>query len=650
MKKRICTSQVWWQCFVVIVCVLGSLNTAYALERPDEQEKQKFKQLNRTELKKRYDFVNKLGNHKVDSFLLKRALNKAERIRLEMKGVKMDEINRTAPLMAPPSGRQGMPTKGNVKILALLIEFQDETHTNSRDDIHSELFGAGDAAQAPYESLATYYDRASYNQLDLGSGNTLGWYQTSYDRTDVTQSTAGRESLIKEVLDHYEAQGHNFSQYDNDGDGVVDYFVVIWAGPNNGWGNFWWGYQTSFSDSSYKLDGVSFKKYSWQWEANPVGGAFNPRVVIHETGHALGLPDYYDYDDGVGPKGGVGGLDMMAGNKGDHNCFSKWLLDWISPVYIFSGTQNASLDASGTSQNCVLMWPPAAPNVFGEYFVVQNRQRVGNDDAPGMPADGMLIWHVDATLNAAGTNFQYNNSYSAHKILRLMEADGLEEIEGGGGADADDYYTSGDKFGPCTTPNSKKYDGTSTGIEISNFSAPGATMTAQFKHGATCAVKSWFGLYKKADLGPSDVMQARSYRDTVLANSETGSVYTSILYENSDAALDVLMENPELAVSLGKIMRENRASIDEVLGGSDAALSNPEEVIVFLDEFADKAPKPLKDLAGMVKNDLLQRQSDGEKFFGFKVSEPYRNDDSKKDGRNARPPVSQLDQVDETNG
>jgi M6 family metalloprotease-like protein len=124
-------------------------------------------------------------------------------------------------------------------------------------------------------------------------------------------------NLIKEAVNHFDAQGHDFSQYDNNGDGVLDYFVVIWAGPDNGWGNFWWGYQTVFPDNTYTVDGVRLGKISWQWEANPVGGAFTPVVVIHETGHALGIPDYYDYDSSVGPQSGVGGLDMMDSAMGD---------------------------------------------------------------------------------------------------------------------------------------------------------------------------------------------------------------------------------------------------------------------------------------------------------------------------------------------
>jgi M6 family metalloprotease-like protein len=374
-----------------------------------------------------------------------------------------------------------MPSTGNVKILAMLIEFTDQAHSNSRADIHARLFGPADATRPPpYDSLAEYYSRASYNQLDLHGGNTLDWYQAPYARSTVPQTTTGRENLIKEVLNHYDAQGHDFSQYDNNNDGTIDYFVVIWTGPDNGWANFWWGYQTTFSDAGYMLDGKRLGRYSWQWEANPIGGTFNPIVVIHETGHALGLPDYYDYDPNVGPDGGLGGLDMMDANRGDHNCFSKWMLEWLTPTVIASGTQTRSLNASGVSQDCVVIWPGLTTgDLFTEYFVVQNRHRVAND-AGGMPGDGMLIWHVDAHLNAAGADFSYDNSFTAHKLIRVMEADGLEEIEQNGVGDAGDYYAAGRSFGPSTTPSSARYDGTPSNVEVTNFSAAGSVMTATF--------------------------------------------------------------------------------------------------------------------------------------------------------------------------
>ena len=298
----------------------------------------------------------------------------------------------------------------------------------------------------------------------------------------MAMTTAARESLIKEALDSFDA-AQDFSPFDNDGDGAIDYFVVIWAGPDNGWANFWWGYQTSFSDGAYTLDGKTLAKYSWQWEyksGSAYSGPFTPLVVIHETGHALGLPDYYDYDDAIGPRGGVGGLDMMDGNWGDHNTFSKWVLDWLSPTVVAGGSQSLVLDPSGSTAEAVLITPGAtAADPFSEFFIAQNRYRTGND--AGYPANGMLIWHVDARLDSSGGDYLYDNSYTPHKLLKLMQADGLDRIENASAyADAAMYYTAGESLTAISDPSSRDYLGVDTRVNVTAISASGNQMSATF--------------------------------------------------------------------------------------------------------------------------------------------------------------------------
>jgi microcystin-dependent protein len=172
---------------------------------------------------------------------------------------------------------------------------------------------------------------------------------------------------------------------------------------------------------------------------------------------------------------------MMDLNTGDHNCFSKFLLEWLSPVVVASGTHDLTLAASGSSGNsCVAIWPGlVSDNPYGEFFLVQNRHRTNNDSR--MPNDGMLIWHADGTLNASGSNFLYNNSFTAHKLLRLMEADGLEQIETGKLADAGDYWQQSLAFNETSTPSSDRYDGSDSHVRVYNFSAAGASMSATFE-------------------------------------------------------------------------------------------------------------------------------------------------------------------------
>lgn len=428
--------------------------------------------------------AERIGNHRVDPWLVHDAQRRLRELSLA-KGV---SLAGAPDLPTPPAAWRGMPTTGTPKMFILLIDFSDypADPANSVAAVTARSFGDGDGVQAaPYESLKSYYYRASYGKLTL-SGNVLATYRPAYTRASMGTSptSAQRENLIKEALLFHQGQGHDFSQYDNNGDGRIDYFAVLWTGPDNGWSNFWWAYQTSWSaTTSPVLNGKTLGKYVWQWVANagyPTRNApnFDPKVLIHETGHALGLPDYYDYNTGVGPKGGVGRLDMMDGNWGDHNCFSKWILDWITPTVYTSDASGVALAAAGNFGDAAVVMDTNPGGSFGEFFMVQNRHRVQNDAGVNYPADGLLIWHVDSRLNTAGTNYLYDNSYTAHKLLRLMEADGLEEIETkSASANAGDYWISGKTFDSSSTPNSLRYDGSITGMGIKNISAPGPTMT-----------------------------------------------------------------------------------------------------------------------------------------------------------------------------
>jgi M6 family metalloprotease-like protein len=404
-----------------------------------------------------------IGNHRMPARTKDRLAAKLRRLSSRTVGRLGRQDSR---ILAPPPAWQGMPTLGNVKILALLISFEDQPSYTAQEYVDSRLFADG-VGGPPFDSLRNFYRRSSYNQLEI-SGDVLGWYQAPYARSTVPETDQGRQNLIKEALDHYDALGHDFSQYDNDGDGAIDYLCVFWTGPRGEWATFWWGYFTWFADSSYRLDGKRLTNYSWQWElATYPSGTFSPSVIIHETGHALGVPDYYDYDDAIGPRGGVGGLDIMD-RSGDHGCFSKFMLGWIDPTVVSGGSQTVTLRASGLFPDAVLFVPGAVSGrVFDEYFMVQNRNRTGNDTGLFTRSDGLVVWHVDARLDAWNYNYLYDNSYTDHKLLRLMEADGLEEIETSGlSADAGDYYNEGMTFGPVSFPNSARYSGLATAMGI----------------------------------------------------------------------------------------------------------------------------------------------------------------------------------------
>ena len=500
---------------LIFILLLFPINIAHSLQPPTTEQIAEYKRDG--SWPQRLQDALSIGNHTIDKDLALRTRKKLQNLYNISQGLSAGEIEQ---IQTPPPRWRGMPTTGNVKMFVLCISFNDYPAilpTDSIANMQQVIFGPEDktSSKYPYESLSAYYDRSSHGLLNL-NGLTLGWYNPGTDRSAVSETTTGRENLIKEAIDHFDVEsGVDFSQFDNDGDGDIDYFAVIWTGPHGAWASFWWGYQTRFNDRSYRVDGKTLGKYSWQWESyNYPAGSFSPKVLIHETGHALGLPDYYDYDSSVGPDGGVGKLDMMDGNWGDHNCFSKFTLDWLTPTVISlpGSYPGQTLRASTDFNDCLLIMPDATGSAFEEFFLVQHRQREENDKT--IPTDGLLIWHVNSELNGSNYDYAFNNSYTQFKLLRLMEADGLEEIETNSAtADAGDFYTTGEAFTPDTIPNSDAYFGNQTGIEITAINSS--------------ATASTFDLYLAGETGDSYEPDNSSTETTPLfhGSSQTHSIY-----------------------------------------------------------------------------------------------------------------------------
>ncbi len=127
-------------------------------------------------------------------------------------------------LKALPDAPTVLPSDGSPRVLTLLIAFSDMPGFTDPTVVDDRIFGDGETTAYPYESLTNFYRRSSYGQLEI-TGSTLGWYTTAYPRSEVVESYRGRQALIKEAFTHYDTEGHDFSQYDNDGDGVIDYLV-----------------------------------------------------------------------------------------------------------------------------------------------------------------------------------------------------------------------------------------------------------------------------------------------------------------------------------------------------------------------------------------------------------------------------------------
>jgi len=136
---------------------------------------------------------------------------------------------------------------------------------------------------------------------------------------------------------------------------------------------------------------------------------------------------------------------------------------------------------------------------------------------------------------------------------------------------------------------------------------------------STKITPAWTPAYNTLFDSPSDLKHLRQYRDKILSKTTKGKMYKSLLYKNSGKALELLLSNPELMLQAKYLININKDAVSEVIGGSKGVIYNTNEIISFLDAYAEKSPPDLKVLAYMVKREMLTKQRQDKLFLGFKL-------------------------------
>jgi M6 family metalloprotease-like protein len=341
-----------------------------------------------------------------------------------------------------------LPKSGNPQLLVLPVDFSSRPGTASEKQ-KIELAFFGESSQTGWESVKSFYEKSSYGALSL-SGTVMNWYRAKNTPTyyESRRNGDGDQLLIKEALT-YHAQHHDLSIYDSDDDGYIDAIYIIYSIDYDDSSDLWWAYQYWY-EGEEKYDGVEAYYYVFASLdfINEGNFGINAKTYIHETGHLLGLDDYYDYNYNSGPKGGLGGADMMDSTIGDHASISKLLLGWINP-YITTGDTTITIDSFSSSGDAIIVIPSWNDTIFDEYFIIDFYTPTDlNEQDKMFEVSGVRIYHINAKVGSGGYGgeyisfFQYDNSDTVYKFVRLIEADGRNDIEKSNSS----YATDSDLF------------------------------------------------------------------------------------------------------------------------------------------------------------------------------------------------------------
>ena len=363
-----------------------------------------------------------------------------------------------------PFGQDAFPSKGTPTMLVIPVNLDNSKKT---EEIYNniKLAFAGTEEETGWESVHSFYYKSSYEQLDIKFEFT-DWFtpshEASYYESYENGDEYGDEAIVSEAVKHFDSE-LDYSKYDYDNDGLVDNIWIVYNCPvDYEKADFWWAWQTKVS-KTIKVDGKTICRYGFagtdfmdptkEEQSYDVSNIkVDAHTFIHESGHIMGLEDYYDYDENVGPTNrGLFAADMMDYNIGDHCSFNKMSLGWIDPTVVSGeGKKEITLKSFTLTGDVLLIANHELESIWDEYFLIEfytneglneNDKPIGGDEDPN--AIGIRILHVDAHLSLdedgnvvpngddayPESGFLYDNTGTKNPLIEMLRADYSKSME-----------------------------------------------------------------------------------------------------------------------------------------------------------------------------------------------------------------------------
>lgn len=252
--------------------------------------------------------------------------------------------------------RKVLPSTGKTYLTVIPVDFVDvgfSVNENVHDAISEAFFG--DSSFNQYVSLAEYYDKSSYHRLQVEGEVTKDifrcpdTYASLLAKANASQTKSALTRIYNAAIEWYNQQ--DYGRTLTSGDAVYFVYLAPYSGMEDGRSarsSMMWAFTVNdpapICWSSYYMMHVRDN------------GAVDAHTYIHEFGHMLGLRDYYDansYSD-LSACSPLGRMDMMDCSLGEHNAFSKMMLDWMRP-YVPTGECEITLRPSSGNGDALLL-------------------------------------------------------------------------------------------------------------------------------------------------------------------------------------------------------------------------------------------------------------------------------------------------------
>ena len=394
-------------------------------------------------------------------------------------------------------------TIGNVKLLLILVNFSDKTFTKDANTI-SKLFNQVNYFNVTMRgSVHDYYYENSYGQMNL-TFDVVGPFSLPQNMAYYGSSSGqgGSQAFGRTSIQLAINSGVNLSNYDNNGDNIVDGIHIMFAGygeESSGVEAQIWSHKGTLQSPIYN-NGVYAQTYSCSPEFRGGSGTTLTAigVICHELGHVFGAPDYYDTDNnssGAGTNGytGNGQWDIMSsgswngttgsltGNQpSHHNPYSKcYIYGWATPKELTTAKTVVMYPTSSDSSSIYKI--TTATN--GEYYLLENRQQVDFDGS--LPGHGLLIFHVHSGFSPSSQQNNVSHPQRFYPVcagITTAHPTGTPSSYGSINSQACPFpgSTRMTSFTDATTPAATSWNGVSTNKPITNITENNTLHTISF--------------------------------------------------------------------------------------------------------------------------------------------------------------------------